>query len=302
MISKVLLLVGASLLCTGIAMGQSGNITVDLVTGLQGSSADTLALGGEATFYIRVNNNTGFALDGITNGYRVYSDDGANWDTVKTASLGTITAAMFDGSSGLQMYPNDQAGQVNGSISDTVGFGGFRFFSAGLPAGFDDTAYTITIGPIGGGSIVNTTTICVDSAYYGSAGTWKWAAAGGNDFFPAWGGPYCYFVEPDPADVKVTDDNSLPTTFSLGQNYPNPFNPSSSIAFDLPIVTHVRLTVYNVLGQEVTTLVDEKLGQGSYEAEWNGRSSSGNHVSSGIYFYRLHTEQFTQTKKMVLLK
>ena len=102
--------------------------------------------------------------------------------------------------------------------------------------------------------------------------------------------------------IREADNSSLPDDFALSQNYPNPFNPSTQIAFDLPTKSHVTLTVYNVLGQQVTTLVNEPLAAGSYVADWDGESSSGATVASGIYFYRLHTEQFTQTKKMVLLK
>jgi hypothetical protein len=102
--------------------------------------------------------------------------------------------------------------------------------------------------------------------------------------------------------VREIDDGNLPTAYALGQNYPNPFNPTTQIAFELPTRSQVTLIVYNVLGRQVAMLVNEQLSAGSYVAEWNGRSSSGAEVASGIYFYRLHTEGFTQTKKMVLLK
>ena len=108
-------------------------------------------------------------------------------------------------------------------------------------------------------------------------------------------------------EVAVTvatdiDDGVLPTAYSLSQNYPNPFNPNTQIAFNLPHKALVTLNVYNVLGRKVTTLADETLSQGSYVAEWDGRSSSGQPSASGTYFYRLETEDFVQTKKMVLLK
>lgn len=102
--------------------------------------------------------------------------------------------------------------------------------------------------------------------------------------------------------VKDVSGDNRPTTFALGQNYPNPFNPNTQIAFELPSRSQVSLVVYNVLGRQVATLVNEQLSQGSYVAEWNGLTSSGAPVSSGVYFYRLHTDSFTQTKKMVLLK
>ena len=102
--------------------------------------------------------------------------------------------------------------------------------------------------------------------------------------------------------VRDIDDGNLPATYTLGQNYPNPFNPTTQIAFELPTRSQVTLTVYNVLGHRVATLVNENLPVGRYETEWDGRSESGVEAASGIYFYRLHTESFTQTKKMILLK
>ncbi len=124
---------------------------------------------------------------------------------------------------------------------------------------------------------------------------------GGNDFVN--GTDRVFRFSPSlPTAVRDVDEGGLPTTYVLGQNYPNPFNPSTQIAFELPTRSQVTLTVYNVLGQQVATLVNEQLSAGSYVTEWNGRSLSGVQVSSGIYFYRLQTESFTQAKKMILLK
>jgi hypothetical protein len=90
----------------------------------------------------------------------------------------------------------------------------------------------------------------------------------------------------------------------LDQNYPNPFNPSTTIKYSIKERAHVTLKVYNVAGQLVKTLVDEQQIPRSdgFSVRWNGRSNSGNPVSSGVYFYKLVTKNFTQTKKMVLLK
>jgi hypothetical protein len=113
---------------------------------------------------------------------------------------------------------------------------------------------------------------------------------------------YKLWVKAEPVGVRESTGSSLPKVFTLSQNYPNPFNPTTEIAFDLPVRTHVTLIVYNVLGRRVTTLVNEPLSAGHYVADWDGRSSGGIQVASGIYFYRLHTESFIQTKKMILLK
>ena len=89
----------------------------------------------------------------------------------------------------------------------------------------------------------------------------------------------------------------VPTSFSLHQNYPNPFNPITKIKFDIPSSSFVKMIVYNSLGQEVTTLMNEKLSAGSYETSWDG---SG--YPSGVYFYKLVSDKFVEVKKMALIK
>ena len=101
------------------------------------------------------------------------------------------------------------------------------------------------------------------------------------------------------------DDSRLgqtPREFSLGQNYPNPFNPSTNITYDLPASVTVSLNIYDILGRNVITLVNEQQNAGSYIVEWNGKNSSGIQVTSGIYFYRLEAGRNAFTKKMLLLK
>ncbi len=104
---------------------------------------------------------------------------------------------------------------------------------------------------------------------------------------------------PAMGDINATIDpiENLPTVYALEQNYPNPFNPKTSISFALPNAGHVSLKVYNVLGQEVATLVDGHMEAGNQTAEWEASE-----FSSGVYFYRLNAERYTQTLKMMLLK
>lgn len=103
-------------------------------------------------------------------------------------------------------------------------------------------------------------------------------------------------------EVKDVNTPTKPTVFSLAQNYPNPFNPKTMIRFALPKDSWVRLEVYNILGQKVKTLVDEKLAAGVKEVEWDGKDGKGLEVASGIYFYRIKTDSFSDVKKMVMLK
>jgi type IX secretion system substrate protein len=89
----------------------------------------------------------------------------------------------------------------------------------------------------------------------------------------------------------------VPLQFGLGQNYPNPFNPSSMITFQIPNFGHVRLTVFDLLGEEIKVLVNEELNPGSYETKFDGGG-----LSSGVYFYRLQTGKFVTTRKLLLQK
>jgi hypothetical protein len=94
----------------------------------------------------------------------------------------------------------------------------------------------------------------------------------------------------------------LPTGFYLGQNYPNPFNPTTTISFSLPAGGYATLDVYNILGRKVITLFDGMAQAGENQVVWEGIDADGNPVASGIYFYKLKTSAFEQTRKMVLMK
>lgn len=500
-VSLILLLI-LTLCLSGVASDFA--ISLDTVVGLNGPSG--LNTNQQITFYLRLTNNGIYPMKGITNGYRVYSPNGATWDTtVGNNNLGTIGSSEFD----LGWFVSKFG--LTGSGADTLGFGGAKITGTGLPAGFDDTGYTITIGPLLAQD--HGKTICIDSCFYPPSGFWKWSGGkvGGvyiGERVPEWTGPHCYTIvdagggqcllpnpnvikleteegnpsagqslgidvfdtgnplsfsladgptwldlsvasgttpatitasasvaglpvgevretvtltaagaSNSPMDVQVilkinpvlsatpywgflvvaeggqhapeqtlivtaTDGSSqldfdvttseawlsvspssgttpetlvvisdgrdmlvsvsrvpadiiltptsgglastevlyeviiqdivtavreiknpsLPQNYRLSQNYPNPFNPNTQIAFELPTRSQVSLTVYNVLGRQVVTLVRESLAAGRWQTEWDGRSAGGVPVASGIYFYRLQTESFTQTKKMILLK
>jgi polyhydroxybutyrate depolymerase len=93
------------------------------------------------------------------------------------------------------------------------------------------------------------------------------------------------------------EDNSIPTEYSLKQNYPNPFNPTTDIQFSIPKTEFVTLKIFNLLGQEVTTLVSEKLTPGEYKYSWDASS-----LASGVYLYHLQAGEFTETRKMILFQ
>jgi hypothetical protein len=99
-----------------------------------------------------------------------------------------------------------------------------------------------------------------------------------------------------------TGGNVLPDTYALGNNYPNPFNPTTVIPYQLPEDTRVRITVYNMLGQEVAVLVDEFQLANFHRISWKGKDTRGKSVPSGVYIYRLETPAYQKTNKLLLLK
>ncbi len=109
-----------------------------------------------------------------------------------------------------------------------------------------------------------------------------------------------FFVSP--ADVGEELTENLPSNYELKQNYPNPFNPITEIEYFVPQDGHIKLEIFNVLGQKTQTLVDQEQKRGIYTITWDGTNQQGSPVSSGIYFYQLSTEGFEKTNKMILLK
>ncbi|MBK7142370.1 MAG: T9SS type A sorting domain-containing protein [bacterium] len=104
-----------------------------------------------------------------------------------------------------------------------------------------------------------------------------------------------------PVDVPG-DPSVLPIAVALHPNYPNPFNPSTTISFDLPRRSEVTLAIVNILGQEVARLVNGEVSAGTHSVEWDGRDISGEVVASGVYLYRLETDDGVLSRKMLLLK
>ncbi len=105
-----------------------------------------------------------------------------------------------------------------------------------------------------------------------------------------------------PTAIEEGPDDLLPKRFALSQNYPNPFNLSTTILFSLPSRSHVVITIYNVLGQRVTRLVNEVKPAGSYHVDWDGKDQHGQTVASGVYLYELKAGEYVDARKMLLLK
>ena len=104
-----------------------------------------------------------------------------------------------------------------------------------------------------------------------------------------------------PTSMVDAGSTAVPDEYALSQNYPNPFNPQTSIRYDIKKATHVKLKIYNQLGHEVKTLVNDFQSAGSYNVVWDAHDNNGNRVSSGMYVYRIEAETFVRSKKMVLI-
>ena len=175
-----------------------------------GSSVpDGLPPGEQLTFHVGMYNNTGSKIKGIINGFRVHSPNGASWNTTVGDTLGTLAwKDAFD-----LIFAINYFG-ITGRGADTVAFGGSVLSGNGLPNGFNDSAYSIRIGPINSSHAGKT--ICIDSSFYPPAGRWKWALTGTESVFPDWGGPYCF---------QVTED----ITFTGHLCYWDPMPPDTSL-------------------------------------------------------------------------
>ncbi len=104
------------------------------------------------------------------------------------------------------------------------------------------------------------------------------------------------------ADFSSEAIQGLPGEYRLDQNYPNPFNPETEISYQLPEAVQVRLTIFNLSGQKIRSLVNAEMAAGRHVARWDGKDESGVDVPSGVYFYTLEAGSFIDTKKMTLIK
>jgi len=132
----------------------------------------------------------------------------------------------------------------------------------------------------------------------------------GQEFFASYDPTKPMFTEveaaimicPKPSAVEGEEGSLTPRDFELYQNFPNPFNNQTIIKFNLRRPAEVTLTIYNILGQKVKTLMKGRLNAGAQTVSWDGKDDKGNDLSSGIYFYQLRAGKASQTKRLLLLK
>lgn len=184
----------------------------------------------------------------------------------------------------------DLGGYSAGTEHDRLNVSGVASLSGALNINFVN-GFTPTVGDsflvLTYGSRTGSFSSIVDSSIVSGA---EWDTIYTNN------GLYIKLID-DPTIIEENEDENLPTEFALNQNYPNPFNPATTIQYSIPEKSNVILEVYDVLGNEVVTLVNEYLPAGTYETEF-----SADRLSSGIYFYQLHAGSFVETRKMVILR
>jgi hypothetical protein len=151
----------------------------------------------------------------------------------------------------------------------------------------------------------------IDSAFFPRNGPFKFTELGHTGFAPEFVAGVVSVTVADTIVKADTDslfldaddpDETVPAIYDLAQNFPNPCNPSTTIKYSLETRGFVELSVYNILGRKVRTLVSAEKEVGWHEVMWDGKDDSGDDVSSGIYFYKMSSREYTKTKKMLLLK
>jgi hypothetical protein len=248
-------------------------------------------------------NGTGIAIleekeDGVLNLYHLLSNNGI---------------ALYSEEEFIPPILVDVTFEVNMSYQITLG---------NFNAGTDFVDVAGTFNDWGGSSIVmddsdadSIYSVTVSGFYPSDSIEYKFRINGDWDTseFPS-GGPNRVYVIPDTnsvvfhwynneePSVGIIGSEALPKEFALQQNYPNPFNPTTSIKYNLPKEAIVKIVIYDLMGREIRTLLNEKQNAGYKSIIWNGRDNNGQMVSSSMYIYQMITDEFQKTRKMMLLK
>ena len=202
----------------------------------------------------------------------------------------------------VRLHPDISSANIKDTFRDTVGDGSkgkitilLIWLSGQLNAGVDTfvTLY-FTTGPTW------------DPAIYNPIDTFRAQSGAGLSFTDVIANDITPHYDP-PGNLDVRNENrghptGKPTAFHLSQNYPNPFNAETVIVFALPRSSDVKIGIFNILGQKVRDLVDERVSAGYKKVVWNGKNNEGKVVASGVYLYQLKAGTFTEAKRMILLK
>ncbi|MFQ6009355.1 MAG: hypothetical protein ACE5K8_10455, partial [Candidatus Zixiibacteriota bacterium] len=227
-----------------------GMITVVFVDGE--ISPGVITAGVPITFYLRYTNTTGDTIEHISNGFRVYSPDGAQWTTTLVDTTGALNDTHFNIGNGVMT----NTWSADGSGSDTIGVLGCSYPNppSGMPGGFDGVPITITIGPIDPAYVGKT--ICLDSCFYGPAGSWKWQVDGQSHYAPYWGGPHCFTIQ-EPTLVATPDT----LNFWVYQGSPYPVSGilhiSEASGYNIPFLIYPDTDSFISLSNDTGTTPDD---------------------------------------------
>jgi N-acetylneuraminic acid mutarotase len=256
-----------SLLGTGSSNGVSGGSSFPAVRALA-VVGNEVVVGGEFT-----------SAGGVSaNGVARFNTQTNTWSSLGTGSSNGVNGIVYE----LAVVGNE------------VVVGGFFTSAGGVSANYVArfNTQTNTWSSLGTGSSNGVNGIVYELAVVGNE------VFVGGEFTLAGGIASTFIARWNSGTSRVEQlSSTAPKTFLLEQNYPNPFNPSTTIRYQLPVASEVKLEVYDVLGKKIATLVNERQSAGSYQVVWN---ASG--LSSGTYFYRLQAGTFVETKKMIMVK
>ncbi|MBK8549767.1 MAG: T9SS type A sorting domain-containing protein [Ignavibacteria bacterium] len=266
------------------------------------------------TYQLLINSNqltglVGFNLNGLT--WRIPVSATGNWPSAEViyTNYDIYLSGSVAPSERSLTFANNIVGTQTQVRSGELRIAENTYPSGGNPNDFGDEITFTTPWLYNGGNLL------IEIRHTGFTGTSRsvdaigTAISGyGTDFSACWTGNYTgtsgaqgnfgvVRLTADSTLVGISESNEIPSSFKLSQNYPNPFNPSTKISFDIASAEIVTLRIYDVMGREVATLVNENLNPGRYNAVWN---ASG--ISSNIYFYKLSAGEFIETKQMMLVK
>ena len=236
--------------------------------------------------------------DGV---FWTFATQAAGWGTGKyvthvTGNRIDPPATRFDLTSGILVLESFLPSQIM--------MGACVLFGPGLPAG--ELQHMLSVHIAIDGYPVKLSTLCVDINVSIGSNTFAFVDYGGGEMTTTFlddnnDGIWCF---PAWISASTADETSprIPETFGLGQNYPNPFNPATVINYSMERKGKIDISIFNVLGQHVKTLVNGEVDAGTHQVVWDGTDRNGAPVASGVYFYKMITDKFVDTRKMALMR
>jgi hypothetical protein len=254
------------------------------------------------------------ANDAVSGGFQfpieLTSSDGVTWTWV-TQTVGWGTGKYITSVTGSRIDPPATVFDLTAGIlvlesglPTKIGMGGGVMNSPGMAAGALEHILSVHIDTDVQDTMPHQ--LCVDVNAIIGPFSYSFIDYGGNEMSMTFldansDGVWCFPVKTPPGAVDGTNPN-VPATYSLGQNFPNPFNPTTVIAYGMERKGKIDISIFNVLGQHVKTLVDGEAEAGVHQAVWDGTDQNGAAVASGVYFYKMTTEKYVETRKMALMR